>query len=156
MKKRGFDKPLAIMVEDLDWLYENTPLTEEQLNFLSEYDKPYTVITDCARISLLLAFDGTDSNYQNHAQYERIAFRVAHTNAQKKLIKNHGPVFLTSANLSGKKENYTVSDLKEDFARYIDKIKVVDNRNLDESIKPSDIFSFEGETLKLNYLRKSD
>ena len=155
IKKRGYDKPLAVMVESLDWLYENTTLTEEQLNFVSEYERPYTILTDCPRITMLLSLEDETTNYPNHEQYTQVAFRVAHTAAQKKLIKNHGPIFLTSANLSGREENYTINDLKEGFKEHMAHIDIIENINLDENISPSDIFSFEWETLKLNYLRKN-
>jgi hypothetical protein len=75
------------MVEDLDWLYENTTLSEQQLDFISEYEKPFTVLTDCPRIKMLLEFEDEEISYPNHDQYKQIAFRVAHTPAQKKLIE---------------------------------------------------------------------
>lgn len=155
IKKRDFSKPLAIMVEDLDWLYENTTLSEQQLDFISEYEKPFTVLTECPRIKMLLEFEDEEISYPNHYQYEQIAFRVAHTPAQKKLIQQEWPIFLTSANISQKQENYKISDIKETFQNYLNEIKIIDEVDLDENISASDIFSFEWESLELNYLRKN-
>lgn len=155
IKNRWYDKPLAIMVEDLDWLYENTTLSEQQLDFISEYEKPFTVLTDCPRIKMLLEFEDEEISYPNHDQYKQIAFRIAHTPAQKKLIEQEWPIFLTSANFSGEKENYKISDLKETFKKYLNEVKIIDEVDLDENISPSDIFSFEWESLEINYLRKN-
>jgi hypothetical protein len=76
------------MVPDFEWLFENTPLTEEQLNFLSEYDRPFTVLTDCPRISMLLEYSDDEMAYENKDQYKQIAFRVAHTQAQDQLLEH--------------------------------------------------------------------
>lgn len=155
IKNRGYDKPLAIMVSDLDWLYDNTTLTEEQLNFISEYNKPYTVLTDCPRISMLLEYEDDETSYPNKDQYKKIAFRVAHTKAQEKLLWEVGPIFLTSANISGEPENYTIEWLKKSFSKYMNELEIIEETDLDPNIKPSDIFEFVGESLELHYLRKN-
>ena len=53
--------------------------------------------------------------------YKKIALRVAHNDAQKKLIKEVGPIFLTSANTSGEQEIYKKEELKEVFSYYLEK-----------------------------------
>jgi hypothetical protein len=37
----------------------------------------------------------------------------------------------------------------------MDHIDIIDHVDLDENISPSDIFSFEWESLNINYLRKN-
>ena len=156
LKNRWYDKPLAIMVPDFEWLFENTPLTEEQLNFLSEYNRPFTVLTDCPRISMLLEYSDDEMWYENKEQYKKIAFRVAHTQAQDQLLEQEWPIFLTSANLSWKPECYTMWDLENTFWNKLDnQIEVIEKADLDKNIAPSDIFSFVWDTLELNYLRKN-
>jgi len=56
IKKRSFDKPLAIMVEDFKWLRNNTDLTDEQVDFLERYEKPFTVLTNSTPVELFLQF----------------------------------------------------------------------------------------------------
>jgi len=87
IKKRSFDKPLAIMVSDFYWLAENTDLTEEQLEYLYTYKKPFTILTNASRIKMILNLEDEEFEYRNKDLYEKIAFRVAHTPEQKKLIK---------------------------------------------------------------------
>ncbi len=156
IKNRWFDKPMAILVPDFEWLFENTPLTEEQLNFLSEYKRPFTILTDCQRISMLLEYSDDEMDYENKDQYKQIAFRVAHTDSQDEILEQEWPLFLTSANISGKPENYTMSDLKNTFWNKLNKdIEIIDEVDLDKNIAPSDIFSFIWDTLEINYLRKN-
>lgn len=156
LKNRWYDKPLAILVPDFEWLYDNTPLTEEQLNFLSEYKRPFTILTDCSRISMLLEYSDDEMGYENKEQYKQIAFRVAHSDAQEELLSEEWPLFLTSANLSGKPECYTLEDLKNTFWNKLNKdIQIIDEVDLDKTIAPSDIFSFVWESLEINYLRKN-
>jgi hypothetical protein len=78
---------MAILVPDFEWLFENTPLTEEQLNFLSEYKRPFTILTDCQRISMLLEYSDDEMDYENKDQYKQIAFRVAHTDSQDEILE---------------------------------------------------------------------
>jgi heterodisulfide reductase subunit B len=76
------------MVESFSWLEKNTALTKEQINFLKEYKKPFTIITDCPRIKMILELDQEDFKYENKDEYKKIAFRVAHNDFQKKLISD--------------------------------------------------------------------
>jgi L-threonylcarbamoyladenylate synthase len=87
IKKRNFLKPLAIMVENLQWLEDNTDLNEEQIIDLKEYPHPFTIICQSSVIQALLQFDDEKHFYKNKDVYEKIAFRVAHTSDQTKLLK---------------------------------------------------------------------
>jgi tRNA A37 threonylcarbamoyladenosine synthetase subunit TsaC/SUA5/YrdC len=107
MKKRSFDKPLAILIESFDRLFENTYLTEEQIDFLNNYENPFTILCECPAIKVLIHFDEGKHFYKNKDVYEKMAFRVAHTASQKKLLNKIGPMFLTSANYAGEPEIYT-------------------------------------------------
>lgn len=78
IKKRSFDKPLAVLVESFDWLEKYTSLTPEQIEFLKEYEKPFTVVTDCPNIQIFLNFeDDEDGEFRNNKVYKKIGFRVA-------------------------------------------------------------------------------
>ncbi len=156
IKKRNYEKALAIMVYDFNWLKENTSLTKKQINFLKNYKKPFTVLTNSNSISLWLNYENENGIwFQNRNIYKKIALRVAHNDSQKKLIKKLWPIFLTSANNSWKKEIYDINKLKETFSYYLDK-KIV--KILNWKIwrnKTSNIFEFIWDNLDLKYLRKN-
>lgn len=156
IKKRSFAKPLAIMVSDFNWLKNNTSLNSKQIEFLRNYKKPFTVLTDSKNVSLWLNYETESWEwFQNRDMYKKIAFRVAHNDTQKKLIKEVGPIFLTSANTSGEKEIYKKEELKEVFNYYLEKNIV---RILPWEVgnnKASDIFEFVEEWLEIKYLRKN-
>ncbi len=159
IKKRNFDKPLAIMVEDFKWLKDNTDLTSEQVNFLENYDKPFTILCDSSYLQIWLNFVNEDNweEFINRWVYEQIAFRVANNKTQKKVIKTHWPIFLTSANISNEKEIYSAREIKEKFEYYLEK-KIItfiweNTWNL-EWDKPSEIFEFVWDTLEQEFLRK--
>ena len=160
IKKRDLSKPLAIMVEDFNWLEKNTDLTTEQIQFLKEYKRPFTILTESDHLKLWMNYVNEDDNeeFPNRDIYEVFAFRVAHTDIQKKLIKQEWPIFLTSANLSNEWEIYTAKEILTQFEYQIvtDKIKFLwDNTEQLDQVWPSDIFSFIWESLEIEYMRKN-
>lgn len=157
IKKRNFDKPLALMVHDFKWLRENTELTGEQVDFLEQYKNPFTVLTNSTPVELFLRFgDDNEQHLVNKDSYDMVAFRVAHNDDQESIINSHGPIWLTSANLSWTGETYDISKVEKDFEYYIEKgtVEVVWSINLDPDVPPSDIFSFIDDSLELEYVRK--
>lgn len=155
IKKRDFSKPLAIMIESFSWLLENTPLTEEQVELLKNYNRPFTILTNCPYIEMILNLEQEDFEYQNKEFYKEIAFRVANNEIEKKLLSEIWPIFLTSANLSGEKEIYDLIQAKKQFESYNKIVKFLwENYKLNENIKPSDIFEFIWESLEIKYSRK--
>lgn len=101
IKKRKPDKPLALMVEDWKWLEKYSELTAEQIEELKNYERPFTVLTQAPYIEMFLKLqDENDEGFENAEVYEEIAFRVAHNDIQKKLIREVGPIWLTSANFA--------------------------------------------------------
>lgn len=161
IKKRSFDKPLAILVEDFNWLRNNTQLTDEQVDFLEKYDKPFTILTESSYLSAWINFvDENNNEFINRDEYSQIAFRVAHNNTQSKLIKQNGPLFLTSANFSGKPEMQNAKEVRKEFEYYLDKgiVQFVwENTGvINSKYTSSDIFEFIWEGLEIEYLRKND
>jgi len=157
IKKRKLSKPLAIIIENYDWLEKNTSLTLEQIKFLKNYKKPFTILTDSNHVKLWINYSDMDNEFENKDVYKKIAFRVANNDIQKKLIKEYWPMFLTSANLSDKPEIYSIKELRKEFEYYIDKniIKIKWNQNLNNKVKTSDLFEFVWDSLDINYLRKN-
>jgi len=159
IKKRSFDKPLAILVPDFNWLEKNTTLTKEQVDFLKKYDKPFTIMTDSPHVKVWINFvnDENSEEFLNRWVYEKFAFRVANNKTQDRLLKENWPMFLTSANISNNPEIYTSREIKEVFWDYIEtqKIKFVwENTWVLEKVKPSEIFEFVWETLEQKFIRK--
>lgn len=157
IKKRDYSKPLAIMVPNFEWLEKYSDLNKEQINFLKKYDKPFTILCDSSFVKLWIHFvnEDTKEEFRNREVYEKIAFRVANNKIQKKLLKEVGPIFLTSANVSNRPEIYKTSSIREEFWDLIKKwaIKFYEDWNLKET-KASEIFEFEGETTNQIFLRK--
>ncbi|MDD3793706.1 MAG: Sua5/YciO/YrdC/YwlC family protein [Candidatus Gracilibacteria bacterium] len=159
IKKRSLDNPLAILVPDFKWLENNTTLTHEQVEFLKNYEKPFTIITDSPHVKVWMNYvnDENGEQFLNRGIYEKFAFRVAHNKTQERLLKENGPMFLTSANISSETEIYTSREIKKIFGEYIEKgtIKFVgENTGVLEKVKPSEIFEFVGETLEQRFIRR--
>ncbi len=154
IKKRPLEKPLAIMIESFEWLEKNTPLNSSQIDFLKNYKKPFTILTNCTYIEMVLNLEQEDFEYQNKEMYKKIAFRVAHSEIQKKLIWEIWPIFLTSANFSGEKEIYSLDEAKNQFQNFKNIQFLWEWILLDKNIKPSDIFEFEWESTNITYLRQ--
>lgn len=93
VKARDLSKPLAVLVSDFEYLEQHTKITPEQLAFIQNYHRPFSVLLE-TRTDLL------DTSLPNRNLYTKISFRVAHTDVQRDLTHKHGPLFLTSANLS--------------------------------------------------------
>lgn len=160
IKKRSYDKPLAVMVPDFEWLAQNTDLTLEQITFLKNYPKPFTILTDAMPIRVWINYVNEEDGWEefiNRANYEKIAIRVAHNNIQKRLLKETWPIFLTSANFSWEKEMYSPKEIKEKFSYYLEKwtIKFIwENMWPLEQNPPSEIFEFDWDSLEQIFLRK--
>ncbi len=159
IKKRTLDKPLAILVPDFKWLEENTELTIEQIEFLKNYEKPFTILTNCNSLKMWINYiDEENNEFINRDIYKSFAFRVANNSIQKRLLKENWPLFLTSANISNKPEIYHKNEIKEEFAYYLEKwtIQFVwENMWNPNKNKPSDIFKFLEYSLEIDYLRKN-
>lgn len=159
IKKRPFEKPLAILLKDFQQLEKYTELTKEQIDFLKNYKKPFTILTKSNYIKIWLNFvnEETGEEFRNRSIYEKIALRVANNDIERKLVKENWPLFLTSANISNRWEIYKAKDIKKEFEEYLKKwiIKFLWEELWDlEIISPSEIFEFEWDSLKQIFLRK--
>lgn len=143
------------MVENLQWLEDNTDLNEEQIIDLKEYPHPFTIICQSSVIQALLQFDDEKHFYKNKDVYEKIAFRVAHTSDQTKLLKKVWPIFLTSANYTWQYEIFNYKYLKEVFSEYSHIVEYLSKEDLNPNQKSSDIFEYIWESTEKKYLRKN-
>ena len=159
IKKRDLGKPLAILVPDFKWLEENTDLNKEQVLFLKDYEKPFTILSNSDSLKIWINYVDDDNNeFSNRDIYETFAFRVVNNDIERRLVKENGPMFLTSANLSNKPELYKWKEVEEEFSYYLEKDKIVfvwkNTWNLPEKWT-SDIFQFTWEDLDVEYKRKN-
>ena len=158
LKKRSFDKPLAILVESFNWLEKNTELTSKQVEFLRNYHRPFTILTESTPSRVYLEFHTDEEEaFINKDIYTHISFRVAHNDIQKKLLKETWPLWLTSANLADAWETYGPEKIQEDFGYQISTWELVFHSDweLDNSNPPSDVFSFIWESLEVEYTRRA-
>jgi len=153
IKKRDLSKPLAIMVSDFAWLEKYTTLNQDQISFLKNYNKPFSIITECNSIKMILNLEQEDFEYKNKEIYEKFSFRVAHNNIQKKLIKEIWPIFLTSANISWEKEIYSIDEAKKQFWQIKNIQFLWEDILLDSSTPPSDIIEFKWESIEFEKIR---
>lgn len=144
LKNRSLDKPLAIMVENIEFLKKHTHISDMQVHFLLEYKRPYTVL-------LSTKTNFISENIPNKSLYKKTAFRVANMQLQKNLLGKIGPIFLTSANISGENEIYS----KKDLPFHPSENLTIYGESDIEKVPPSDIFEFIGDGVKIVYLRKS-
>lgn len=146
IKKRNDSKILSISLEKFDDLNKYTSLNASQLDFLSKYKFPYTIVTKINKNFVL-------PDFLDKVQYENIWFRIAENFLNEEILqKIDFPIFLTSANISWEKEIFDSSELLELF-NWIEDIKIFEWKI---NKKPSsDVFSFVWDSLDLNYFRKN-
>ena len=156
IKWRDFSKPLAIFLDSLSTLKNISNLTAEQIDFLQNYDKPWTILIDKKNIKNKNIIQNIDK-LPNADIYEKIGFRIAHNFMHKKLIKKWWFFFLTSANKTGDKEIKSSTFVREYFKKEIEKydIKVFAHQDfiIESSYDFSDIFEFTKDWIR--YLRKN-
>jgi len=159
IKKRNLSKPIAILIDNYKWLTENTDLNTEQIEFLKNYDKPFTILTNSDPLKLWINYTDEDNKeFINRDIYKEFAFRVANNNTQKKLIKQHWPMFLTSANISNNQEIYTSKEIEKEFCYYLENNKIQFVWKNTWKLKQnwtSDIFKFIWDSLEIEYIRKN-
>ncbi len=141
LKWRDFSKRLAVLVCDMNSLRQMTEISEEQINLLEQYPSAWSII--------LPKRENYDlPRFLNKEEYSNISFRVAEKCISAEIRNQLSyPLFLTSANLSGKSESTTLAEARE----YFPWIDGYDGGVCDQS--PSDIFSFWANN-ELIYIRR--
>lgn len=102
-----------------DLAYESN-LTTSQINFLKTYKFPFTIISTIR--------DDFRDEYPLLSEYEytTVGFRVAETCLPPETIDYiRYPLFLTSANKSGKGECFVIEEVNEVFSDDKEKLKVL-------------------------------
>ncbi len=152
LKWRDFNKPISIFVDSFEYLKKNTKLTEENINFLQNYDKPWTVVINIKNITDNELLQNI-SKLPNRGIYKKIAFRLAHTKLQKDLILQNWMFFLTSLNNSWEKEIIDLYKISWNIKQKIEQYNVeVLGKNINSQQEFSDIIEFQND--KIIFLRK--
>lgn len=146
LKLREKNKILSVAVKNFESLEKITCLNTEQIKFLKNYKYPFSIISEVNSEFIYPDFIDKKS-------YKKIAFRVWDILFPDYVMeKIEFPIFLTSANISSKKEIYTSLEIEKLLSN--EKINIID-WILDSNKKPSNIFEFIWETLELRYIRKN-
>lgn len=143
LKWRDFIKPLAWLVRDYENLRKYIEITDEQIKFLQNYPRPWSILGKKREDFILPEFLDAKT-------YEKISIRVADECIIADICDNVSyPLFLTSANPSGNPESKTLAEARGFFPW----VEGIDGGICDES--PSDIFFF-WEKWEVVFLRKSE
>lgn len=141
LKWRNFTNPLAWVVRNYDSLKKYIEITDEQIDFLKSYHRPWSILGKRMKSYVL-------PNFLDPETYQMISLRVAGVCIPADIRNNiQYPFFLTSANISGNPESKTLAEARG----YFPWIDGIDHGVCDEL--PSDIFEF-GENWGIKYLRK--
>jgi tRNA A37 threonylcarbamoyladenosine synthetase subunit TsaC/SUA5/YrdC len=158
IKWRVLDKPLALLCMNYKYLEENTILNKKQIDFIKNYNNPFTILIDLDKIkdrNLLNII----KKLPNSELYKKLAFRITTSFMQRRLIEDNWILFLTSANKSNSPELFDTRQVKKQFENEIKnyEIKVCAHEefSINSKQKSSDIFEFIWDTIEIKYLRKN-
>lgn len=128
------------MVRDYEDLRKYIEITDEQVEFLQNYPRPWSILGKKCEDFVLPEF-------LDARTYEKISLRVAKKCIIADIRDNFiYPLFLTSANLSGNPESKTLAEAREFFPS----MQGIDGGICNQA--PSDIFEF-GEEGEIKFLR---
>lgn len=146
MKQRDRVKPLAILVPYWEDLEEETLLNTRQIDFLKSYKFPFTVVTE-VREDFRVEYE------LDETVYEQVGFRVGEACLDEDTLSYiRGPMFLTSANLSGEEECQSVEEIMQVFGnqgKYLTSLPGTIHNN-----EASNVIRFQGDSTALDYIRK--
>ena len=142
LKGRRFSKPVSIFVSDSKTAEKYFSLSEKERLLIKKFmPGPLTLVATKRKNSNLAS---------NLSKSGKIAFRISSHSFVRKFVSKFGkPITATSANISGKKENYSAAEITRIFSGKIDAI--VDYGNLKRN-PPSTVVAMENN--KIRILRK--
>ncbi len=148
LKNRDYSKLIAIMLPDFESLEKYAFITDEQIEFLQNYNRPFSILLKPKNKDNLI-----NKNIQNYDLYDKISFRIA-SEINKDFLNKNWAIFLTSANISGLPETYNLSDIKEQFWDNFKNLEIIWNTEILSQKSPSDIIEF-WKNNEIIYLRKN-
>lgn len=147
IKNRDISNPLSVFVENYEFFENNTSLSRENIEYLKNYNKAFTVIIDINKIhdeNLLKDIE----RLSNSKFYKKIGFRVAHTFMHRRLIHRNWPFFLSSANRSWETEIKSTKLIKSTFAEDIKEFNI--------SVFAHDYYEIPGKRMHSNIIEFTD
>jgi len=140
IKKRVLKKPLSIFLDNLETLKNISNLTDEQIDFLKNYKKPWTILIDKNTIKDINILENI-YKLPNSDVYKKIGFRIAHNFMHYSMIKDVWYFFLTSANISWQDSFKSAKELKEKLAKEIENYNIRVYSHIDFNIETPYYFS---------------
>jgi tRNA A37 threonylcarbamoyladenosine synthetase subunit TsaC/SUA5/YrdC len=117
LKGRDFAKPLALLVEDYEDMRQYIEITDEQIEFLRTYHRPWSCLG--RRICSLPEWMDADQYSRLSLRVARVCFPIVQPFRHGGLAANTStlsfPLYLTSANLSGQSESKTLAEARVSF-----------------------------------------
>ncbi len=148
LKWRDAKKPLAIIVPTWDELLYETTLTPSQINFLKTYKFPFTIVCEIR--------DDFRDEYPllDDAQYKTVGFRVWEACLKPETLSYiRSPLFLTSANKSGKEECHMIDEVNDVFGDNRELLKILPG--VAGNQPSSNVIHLVWTTNELKYIRKN-
>ena len=140
IKQRSYDKPMIILVGDVDMLREYTEDVNVRLmKQILEFDEPTTIVYPKAinLPDILLEEDGS------------IAIRIVKHDLMTEVLNLFGkPIVSTSANLSGEPFPQNFNAIGDELKSMVDYIVDYDDSGEPQNKKPSAIYTISGHKLK--------
>lgn len=119
LKKRSLDKPLAVLVSNLNDVVEHVKITSEYIYDLMKYWPG----------ALTLIFQKNDHFYDDVTMTETIGIRMPNSKVALRILDYLGPIATTSINISGEASINDPKMIESKFNDYIDYL-VIDTHEL--------------------------
>lgn len=147
IKNRWYEKPLAVMVNSFENIKDVAFISEKEEEFIKGYNFPFTVLLN-PKPSII------NKNFKNASDYKKIAVRVADNFVLKKVTEEVWAIFLTSANISGWTEKYSIEEIKEEFKDFKNDLVFFDEIPNIKKAPPSNIFEINDDWT-ISFLRQN-
>ena len=141
LKKRSLDKPLAVLVSNIDDVKNHVEITSSYI-----YD-----LMNLWPGALTLIFKKSDTFYDDVTSNSTIGIRMPNSNVALKILDYLGPIVTTSINISGEAPINDPKVIEEKFSDHIDYL-VTDTHEL--STTSSTVVDVSSSSLKI--LRQGD
>ena len=110
LKQRSLDKPLAVLISDINDLKNHVEITSD---YIYELMKLWPG-------ALTLIFKKSDNFYDDVTNTKTIGIRIPNSVVALKILDYLGPIATTSINISGQESINDITEIEEKFSDYID------------------------------------
>ncbi len=143
LKKRDLNKPLAVLVSELEEILQHIEITNEHI-----YD-----LVKLWPGAITLIFKKSDNFFDNVTALNTIGIRIPNSNVALEILKYLGPIATTSINISGENSLNSIDEIENSFKEHIDFL-VTDVHELSKtSSTVVDVSSNEVKILRLGDIK---